>query len=606
MTRLNCDHRCKLFAALAFIAFGAPLSDSLAAVTFFGSVDPEPPGDGDVESTLSVGTSAAANNDFRGYVRIDDGDQIEYDSLIVGDDEEFRGEVIISGLLAPGRQSRLTVEEAGSPSAPTVQVGREGVGQLTIESTGELFFESAAGDLSIGVETSGVGAMTVTGNFSQVVVPDILRVGEDGIGRMEILDGAMVYNSDTLSTALIGANVGSVGNVLVDGAGSIWKIDDDLSIGIAGVGTLTVQNLGLVDIDRSASVATVGANGRLEVADGTFSGANITLDGYLGGSGLVRGAVTGSVDSLIDVPAGALLQFADDVANQGSLRIREGEAVFLANFENLAPDGQPAPGRVTLENGRVRFSQALANDGVIAATGGANDIHGEIANGPTGAIVIASDSAGTFYDSVAVGGGSIELLAGANGLFLADLVFASGGLANLQIASDAAESAQLHVSGAATLAGALEVGLAGEESPGLGDSYQLLFAAEGVGGVFETTDLPTLGPGLLWNLDYGANELVLEVLAAATADFNSDGIVDGDDLGIWEASFGINNGADADADGDTDGQDFLAWQRQTAGGSGQSVGRSVPEPGPAMLATLGLVLLYTRRGAGRKGITPPA
>jgi len=46
------------------------------------------------------------------------------------------------------------------------------------------------------------------------------------------------------------------------------------------------------------------------------------------------------------------------------------------------------------------------------------------------------------------------------------------------------------------------------------------------------------------------------------ADFNGDGVVDGDDLGIWESSFGENALADANGDGVTDGTDFLIWQRQ--------------------------------------------
>lgn len=47
----------------------------------------------------------------------------------------------------------------------------------------------------------------------------------------------------------------------------------------------------------------------------------------------------------------------------------------------------------------------------------------------------------------------------------------------------------------------------------------------------------------------------------APGDFDADGDVDGDDLGRWRSSFGVNNQADADGDGDSDGDDFLLWQR---------------------------------------------
>jgi arylsulfatase A-like enzyme len=46
------------------------------------------------------------------------------------------------------------------------------------------------------------------------------------------------------------------------------------------------------------------------------------------------------------------------------------------------------------------------------------------------------------------------------------------------------------------------------------------------------------------------------------ADFNQSGKVNGADLDIWQASFGVNAAGDADGDGDTDGRDFLIWQRQ--------------------------------------------
>ncbi len=65
----------------------------------------------------------------------------------------------------------------------------------------------------------------------------------------------------------------------------------------------------------------------------------------------------------------------------------------------------------------------------------------------------------------------------------------------------------------------------------------------------------------------------------AEADFNQDGNVDAADLGVWQASFGVDAGGDADGDGDTDGADFLAWMTQQTGGSPSfSPAVGVPEP----------------------------
>ncbi len=59
------------------------------------------------------------------------------------------------------------------------------------------------------------------------------------------------------------------------------------------------------------------------------------------------------------------------------------------------------------------------------------------------------------------------------------------------------------------------------------------------------------------------------------ADFDSSGSVDGDDFLIWQAGFGISNGAtkeqgDADDNGAVNGDDFLIWQTQfgSIGGGG--------------------------------------
>ncbi|MCC6493423.1 MAG: LamG domain-containing protein [Pirellulales bacterium] len=86
------------------------------------------------------------------------------------------------------------------------------------------------------------------------------------------------------------------------------------------------------------------------------------------------------------------------------------------------------------------------------------------------------------------------------------------------------------------------------------------------------------------------------------ADFNSDGSVNSDDLGLWKSGFGMASGAgridgNADGDGDVDGADFLIWQRQF--GSGPTAA-AVPEPASAALACLGLAAAIAGRAAQRR------
>jgi mannan endo-1,4-beta-mannosidase len=79
------------------------------------------------------------------------------------------------------------------------------------------------------------------------------------------------------------------------------------------------------------------------------------------------------------------------------------------------------------------------------------------------------------------------------------------------------------------------------------------------------------------------------------ADFNFDGLVNGDDLAIWQATYAANFTGDADLDGDTDGRDLLLWQQQYTGMASLGESMAVPEPGGASLVWLGFALLLTGR-----------
>jgi hypothetical protein len=57
--------------------------------------------------------------------------------------------------------------------------------------------------------------------------------------------------------------------------------------------------------------------------------------------------------------------------------------------------------------------------------------------------------------------------------------------------------------------------------------------------------------------------------AGLPSDFNDSGGVDGADLAVWKAAFGVNANGDADGDGDTDGNDLMIWQRQVGQAAGE-------------------------------------
>lgn len=86
---------------------------------------------------------------------------------------------------------------------------------------------------------------------------------------------------------------------------------------------------------------------------------------------------------------------------------------------------------------------------------------------------------------------------------------------------------------------------------------------------------------------------------AVPGDFNGDGVVDGADLGIWRAAYGVNARGDADADGDTDGRDFLVWQKNFDGGRLMAF-TSIPEPSSGVLVIVGgAILVWANPGSRR-------
>ncbi len=75
-------------------------------------------------------------------------------------------------------------------------------------------------------------------------------------------------------------------------------------------------------------------------------------------------------------------------------------------------------------------------------------------------------------------------------------------------------------------------------------------------------------------------------------DYDGDGDVDGADLAMWEAAYGI----------DADGADFLSWQREYTGALPLAAAATVPEPaGVAMVGCALIAWCAGRRGRGRPG-----
>jgi MYXO-CTERM domain-containing protein len=142
----------------------------------------------------------------------------------------------------------------------------------------------------------------------------------------------------------------------------------------------------------------------------------------------------------------------------------------------------------------------------------------------------------------------------------------------------------------------------------MGDSFEIL-RSDALAGTF-TTEIMTDNPGLLWDVSYTTSSVFVTFGAVAPpgmgADFNGDGIVDGNDMAIWQSNYGLGSNpppaatqADGDANGDgvVDGADFLLIQQKYGGPPAVPAVATVPEPSSVLLAlaAFGLPLAARRR-----------
>ncbi|WP_428304606.1 hypothetical protein [Lacipirellula sp.] len=519
------------------------------------------------DSTMMVGDAGA------GTLQILTQARIETTNATLGGAASGRGTATISGVGSHWKISgSLTVGASGQATYSILEGGR-------VTNTGAAKIAGVAGSEATAL-VSGAGSSWQVGTT--------LTVGEFGRGTLRIFNAGRVNSTN----AVIADNAGSRGEVYVDGANTIWEIAGSLDVSEPGEASLSISGGALV---TTTGAARIGANGELTFSGGRLdvaSAAGLSNQGLIRGGGRIGGAVTNTTAGEIRVQGGSTLLVSGALTNAGAINVEVGEVETLTSLVNT--------GDITARIGALRFQGAgLANNSgaQLAITGGTVDVSGLVDNKVGAQIVVANKATAIFHD-VVTNNGQLHVFPGSDAVMLENLSFSPSSLLGLQLgATDATdENGQVEVGGMATLAGTLNVKLAGNLTPKLGDSFRLLTATGGLAGTFATTALPALGSGLSWDVDYGLTALTLSVVTGSgfAADFDLDGDVDASDLAHWKTGFGKKGNAepfdgDADGDFDVDGADFLIWQRQFGSGvPATPVAGAVPEPSSAAVAFIAL------------------
>ena len=391
---------------------------------------------------------------------------------------------------------------------------------------------SLLGDL--GKSSGSTGTATVDGAGSTLTISNFLAVGRQGTGILTIQNGGSVVSG--ISSTI---GIGSSGTATIDGPGSTWS-SSKLTVGLFGSGTLTIQNGGAVTTS-SGSVAINPSLTSTATVNGAGSTWSNTSDLYVGGSDVAAGG-SGTVN----------------VQNNGLVEIGGELKVW-------------APGTVNLTGGtlEVQTLDLTENGSTFNMTGGrlvAEIVNGDLTN--AGGTLAPGQSVGstTIYGDYDQQAGTLEIELG-------------GLLAGTQFD-------QLVVSGAATLAGTLDVSLINGYTLGATQEFEI-FSAGTLNGTFAG-----LTEGALVG-NFGGTDLFISYAGG-----------DGNDVSLFTTLAGLSG--DFDGDDDVDGSDFLAWQRdlgvgnlsdwQTNYGTTTSLSAAstaVPEPSALLLGALASVLGFS-------------
>ena len=138
-------------------------------------------------------------------------------------------------------------------------IGLFGAGTLNLSAGGDFNFGTG---LVLGSGPTGSGTVTIDGAGSRLFGTGSVIVGLAGVGTLA------VQNGGTLSDfgGFVGDLPGSRGTVTVSGAGSTWTNTGTIQVGALGSGALTIENGGTVNSGGGGSIGlSAGSTGTVTV-----------------------------------------------------------------------------------------------------------------------------------------------------------------------------------------------------------------------------------------------------------------------------------------------------------------------------------------------------
>ncbi|MCX5616046.1 autotransporter domain-containing protein [Bombella sp. TMW 2.2559] len=281
-------------------------------------------------------------------LNVQNGGQVEVQSLLVGNYKEGNGSVRVEGT-----GSGLAVNAGG------MSVGVDGTGALSVAQGGKAVVN---GDVNLGSKSGAQGSVTVDGSGSSLTVNN----GQGGTSTTVVADGGQanmnIQNGGTFTTGgnvIIGNQAGSIGSVVV-GNGQDGNADQSrLSLlGSGSTGNLTVGNQGVghLNIQQGGNVAAYGVSvGGQDTDDHLASNSSLSVGSASGGTSQAGGRLEiGQGGLTVGAGAGTHPLY--------SVGVTSGGIINDAGTVNIKSDGQLKVGGEDQSNANVSTGTLIVGD----------------------------------------------------------------------------------------------------------------------------------------------------------------------------------------------------------------------------------------------------
>ncbi len=396
-----------------------------------------------------------------------------------------RGEVRARSLVIGGGSGRALAEVRGAGSKITLFAPGAG-SAVQVVSGGDSGLRILEGGLvtnTLGLigqfgDTPAASAV-VDGAGSLWSMSNDLLTGYDGDGTLTVSHGGAVRSRRGqlgTRTSVFSFTEPSPGVVTVDGIGSSWTMTQGLSIGFNDRGDMSVKNGAVVTTSSVELGLVINAPGKLTI-DGV--GSRLTATGPLNVGSRGTGEVGVFNGGVLESGSGRISNRIVEVVGVGSIWRGGRKDIGVAGTLSVHSGGEviTTPGSIIDNRGLV------TGDGTLTGT---------ISNSGT---VQPGNSPGT----LTINGNYLE-----------------SALGKLEIELGSSAHDLLDVGGSAALAGRLHVSIldegAGTLLPESGDLFEILHADVSRIGTFSTAALPPLPSDLEWRILYGANAVSLLVV----------------------------------------------------------------------------------------------